>query len=290
MFLPAGWDITPKTNEIKRDAYKFTSDYSSSGKVMTLNYSFKYLKSFVPVNKLSQFKQDIKELTDNALAYSIVFNPDASADSATTNVNQWMLNMALLIILVAGFVAFRIYRTETPGIVFEYGATFIPLGGWLILLLIGLFITPLVIFMNLADAKYFTVDVWNAVGKYSYSGGLKAHIIFKVAGSVILMAYALFCLVLFLNRRDILPKYMIGYLIYGVVFRLADLIFVHNVSRMAISGDFSQALISSVIAGAIWIPYFLKSTRVKETFIVPYPSYNYSYEKHKREELPSINS
>ncbi|MEO6630990.1 MAG: DUF2569 domain-containing protein, partial [Mucilaginibacter sp.] len=100
---------------------------------------------------------------------------------------------------------------------------------------------------------------------------------------------ALFCLVLFLNRRDILPKYMIGYLVYGILFRVADLIFVHSVSRMTISNQFSQAVISSVVAGAIWIPYFLISTRVKETFIVPYPAYNYTYEKHKKEELPDLN-
>ncbi|WP_295791605.1 DUF3857 domain-containing protein [Mucilaginibacter sp.] len=287
MFLPAGWDITPKTNEIKRDGYEFTSDYSSSGKVMTLDYSFKYLKSFVPVNKLSQFREDVKKLTDNGLAYSISFNPDAAADSGPPIVNQWMLNMAMFIVLIAGFVAFRIYKTETPGIVFEYGATFVQLGGWLILLLVGLFLTPIVIVINLNDTKYFTMDVWNSISKYSYANGLKAHIIFKVAGSVILMAYSLFCLVLFLNRRDILPKYMIGYLVYGIVFRVADLIFVHSVSRLAISNQFSEAVISSVVAGAIWIPYFLKSTRVKETFIVPYPSYNYSYEKHRREELPN---
>lgn len=289
MFLPAGWDITPKTNEIKRDAYEFTSDYSSAGKVMTLSYSFKYLKSFVPVEKLSEFKQDIKNLTDNGLSYSISFNPDAATGSES-DVNQWMLNMALLIVMIAGFVAFRIYRTETPGIVFEYGATFVPLGGWLILLLIGLFLTPVLTVINLNDTNFFTQSMWDALGKYSYGNGLRAQLIFQVAGNVILMAYALFCLVLFLNRRDILPKYMIGYLIYCVLFRVANLIFVHSVSRMAISDQFSQALISSVIAGAIWIPYFLKSTRVKETFIVPYPSYNYSYEKHRQEELPNANS
>ena len=289
MFLPAGWDITPKTNQIKRDAYEFASDYSSLGKVMTLNYSFKYLKSFVPVDKLSQFKQDIKELTNNALSYSISFNPNATADSGPSNVNQWMLNMSLLIVLIAGFVTFRIYRTETPGIVFEFGATFVPLGGWLILVLIGLFLTPVLIIVNLNTNNFFTQSVWDALGKYSYGNSLKAHLIFQVAGNVILMSYALFCLVLFLNRRDILPKYMIGYLAYGVLFRITDLIFVHGVSRMAISDKFSQALISSIIAGAIWIPYFLKSTRVKETFIVPYPSYNYSYEKHRREELPGTN-
>ncbi|NVM63170.1 hypothetical protein FHW88_001446 [Mucilaginibacter sp. SG538B] len=37
-------------------------------------------------------------------------------------------------------------------------------------------------------------------------------------------------------------------------------------------------LLRSAVMAAIWIPYFKKSSRVQETFIVPHPSYNYSYE------------
>jgi hypothetical protein len=34
----------------------------------------------------------------------------------------------------------------------------------------------------------------------------------------------------------------------------------------------------TIIASTVWIAYFIMSNRVKETFIVPYPSYNYSHE------------
>jgi transglutaminase-like putative cysteine protease len=280
MYLPDGWNVKSEQDSIIRDAYRFTSDYSSDGKLLTLNYKFQYLKWLVPVNKLDEFKQDIKLLRDKKLSYGITVNPDLE-NAQTSNINQWMLNLALFIILIAGFAAYRIYCTETPGIVFSHGATFEPLGGWLILLLIGLFLTPVIVIINLVDTNYFTIAVWHNVGKYSYASSLKAHIIFKVCGLVITGCYAIFCLVLFLTRRDITPKYMIGYLAFNVVFRVADYIIISSVSRMPVSQDFVQDIVSTAIAAAIWVPYFIKSVRVQQTFIVPYPRYNYSYEKRE---------
>jgi len=280
MYLPSGWDIPPAQDSLIRDAYHFRSKYSASGKMLTLSYSFQFLKGSIPLDKLAEFKQDLKLLSDKKLYYGISYNPngDTPTSSSEPVINQWMLNLALFIVLIAGFGGFMIYRKETPGIVFSYGATFEPLGGWLILLLIGLFFTPVIAIINLFDTRYLTIAAWHNAGKYSYANALKAHIIFKVCGMVIIGCYAIFCLVLFLTRRDITPKYMIGYLAFNLIFHVADYIIISSVSRMAISPDFVRDIISSLIAAAIWIPYFLKSVRVQQTFIVPYPPYNYSYE------------
>jgi hypothetical protein len=189
-----------------------------------------------------------------------------------------MINLALLIALISVVAAFFIYRRETPGIQFAYGSTFEPLGGWLILPLIGLFITPIYLIINLIDAKYFDISIWNGFSIYSYGDALKARLIFAVAGEIIMACYAIFCLVLFLNKRDILPKYMIGYFSYCLIFNIADFIFIALVTHYKVPSSYPNATLRSIVVAAIWIPYFLKSTRVKETFIVPHPSNNYSYE------------
>ena len=277
VILPSGWDVTPDHHEIKRDAYHFTSDYAASGDTLSLNYRFAYLKDYVSFEKIDEFKQDIKQLSNDYLAYSIDIPANGDTNSSST-LNQWMLNFALLIVLIMGVAGVLIYRKETNGIVFSFGSTFVPLGGWLILIVIGLFITPIAGIINLINTGYFNISIWNKFGAYSYGAALKAHLLFDVAGRVILIGYAVFCLVLMLNRRDILTKYMIGYLSYRLIFSIANFMFIAFVTHYKIPDTYPKATLYSLIYAAIWIPYFIKSSRVKETFIVPHPSYNYSYE------------
>jgi hypothetical protein len=278
VILPNGWDIPAVHDTLKRGYYTFSSAYTTQGDTLSLNYKFAYLKSFIPVDKLEEFKQDIKKLNDDELSYSVSYSPHAG-ESQSTDFNQWMLNLALVIVLIAGIAGLLIYRTETPGIVFSYGATFNPLGGWLILVAIGLFLTPVSVIYALSNSHHFKMSTWNAFGTYSYGNALKAQLIFEVSGDVILMCYAIFCLILFLNRRDILPKFIIGYFAFALIFCIADYIFVSSASHFKVPSTYQTSIVRATVIAAIWIPYFLRSERVKETFIVPYPSYNYSYEK-----------
>ncbi len=277
MILPSGWDVEPANKEIARDAYKFSSDYSASGDTLALNYKFSYLKGYVPVEKLGEFKQDIKQLTDKELGYSISVSGSEDDDDQPANFNQWMFNLALLLVLIMGAAAFLIYRTETPGIVFEYGSTFTPIGGWLVLIAILFFFSPISGLLRLNDAGYFSASVWNNFGAYGNKASLRAEFTISMAGHIVLLCYAIFCLVLFLKRRDILPKYIIGYLAFSIVFHAVDLLIISYTRRIEVS-DYETTLVMSLIRAAILIPYFIVSVRVKQTFIVPYPSDNYSYE------------
>jgi hypothetical protein len=283
MILPYSWNITPGHNEINRDAYRFSSDYSASGDTLSLNYKFSYLKSFVPVEKLDEFRRDIKQLSEEDLGYSVDIPGNLITNNQAPEINQWMLNFALFLVLIMVMGGVLIYRIETPAIVFSHGSTFRPIGGWLILVAIGLFLTPLYAIYNLIKGIYFKLSVWNNFSGYSYGASLKAHLIFGMAGEIIIMGAAIFCLVLFLKRRDILPKFIIGYFVFGLVFNIANFIFISYVSHYKVPSAYPTAILRSFITAAIWITYFLKSTRVQETFIVPYPSYNYSYESTPEE-------
>ncbi len=278
VIMPFEWDITTRHNEIKRDAYQFSSDYSAPGKILSLNYQFAYLKDYVPVDKLDEFKQDIKDLSDNGLSYSISYTPgNPELQEPTSEVNQWMLNLAVLIILILTIIGFKIYRTETPAIVFSYGDSFIPIGGWLILIVIGLFLTPIVMIESLINNHYLSINTWNSYNVIKDNIFFKTQLIFEVAGIIIIMCNAIFCLVLLLKKRDILPKYIIGYFSFRIIFRVAEYIFILALHHEP-SSKFMEDGILTIIACAVWIAYFIISIRVKETFIVPYPSYNYSHE------------
>jgi len=277
MYFPLGWNIEARQDSISRGAYRFSSAYSASGDTLTLNYKFRYLQKFIPVDKLAEFKDDIKKLSDGGLSYSINFNPDANEQAAA--LNPWLCGFLFVVALACTYLAFTIYRKPTPAVVFSYGQTFLPLGGWLILILIGLCLAPLVELLSLINSKYLSMLVWRHFGTYSYGNKLRAQLIFETSCEVILVCYAVFCLVLMIKKRDILPNVIIGYFFFIVLFRVGDYIMISYASHMKIPDVYTEDMMRAIVGAAIWIPYFMRSRRVKRTFRVPYPTYNYSYEE-----------
>jgi hypothetical protein len=184
-------------------------------------------------------------------------------------------------ILIAGliFVGMRIYQRETPAIVFAHGSGFHPIGGWLVLVAIGLVLTALAaVFREFSD-NIFSLHTWTLYGGSQHEFNYKLALVYQLVGDTILTCYAVFCLVLLLNKRDILPPFIIGYFIYGVVFLTLKIIVVQPLNKATLTNDSISVAVRSFVIAAIWISYFKKSTRVEETFIVPYPPYNYSYEE-----------
>jgi len=278
LIMKTGWDIDDASQRITSSAYEFASKTTTNGDTLALNYRFTSFKDFIAADKLDESRKDFKKMLDDDLSYSITYTPDTN--NIPFSLNYWML--LFVTVLMAGliFAAFKLYRTETHGIVFAPGATFTPIGGWLILIGMGLAFTPLYVMYNLLSGGYLDLNKWNTSLSGVNHTVFKAALVFEAAGDVLLIAMACFCFVLLVNRRDIFPKYITGYFAFAVVFTFIDLIFVADLSG-DVSGNASLAMLKSIIYAAIWIPYFRKSVRVEQTFIVPYPHNNYSYEENE---------
>jgi hypothetical protein len=182
--------------------------------------------------------------------------------------------------LVVGFIFLSVwfYQRETPAIVFSYGSTFTPIGGWLIFVAIGLVGTACLTCWNTINGGYFNLATWNSFNSTKYGVNHQLLLIVGAAGNIILMMLAIYCLVLLLNKRDILPKVITGYFVFAVGFSMVYYVIALSVHNNAVNSQAVNSLFRSITVAAIWITYFKKSTRVEETFIVPYPPYNYSYE------------
>ncbi|QKJ30169.1 DUF3857 domain-containing protein [Mucilaginibacter mali] len=280
--LPSGWGIADRQYDVKRDAYHFNSDYTAKGNSLLLHYQFSFLKDFIPVDQLEQARQDISLLRDSKLSYSFSYTPGAgNYDTAGIKLhpNVWMIALALITLVICVGLAIWIYHIETPGIVFAHGASFVAIGGWLILVLIGLFITPFIVANTFITGDYFSMSAWNLYTDTGRSSAIRALIVWETIGYTLIFCLAVFCLVLFLNKRDILPKTITVYLGFIVVFNLVDYLLSLRLHSDTVNYTTGYAMVRSIIAAAIWIPYFRRSERVHETFIVPHPPYNFSYEK-----------
>jgi hypothetical protein len=83
--------------------------------------------------------------------------------------------------------------------------------------------------------------------------------------------FAIFCLVRFFQKKKHVPKLMIGFYVLLVALTVANAAALHWFPELSMGpDDMKDAMIGLVrvgIAAAIWIPYFLVSERVKNTFV-----------------------
>ena len=152
-----------------------------------------------------------------------------------------------------------------------------PIGGWLVVVMIGLAGTAIGFVFELFNGHYLAVSKWNTFMTGSNSIEFRTLIIYKVVGYVFISCYAVFCFILLLKKRDILPKYIIGFYISVPAFFILSYILTSGFNFETEGLEFP--MVRAIIFAGVWISYFRQSVRVEQTFIVPYPAHNYKYEE-----------
>ena len=146
--------------------------------------------------------------------------------------------------------------------------------GWLILPLIGLFITPVRISISILKdfIPIFTDGRWNVLttpGSGAYNPLWVALIIFECVGNAVFVIFSIVLLVFFFRKSRLLPKLIISYIILNVLFVAGDFSLANLIPAVAEQSDPQDAkeLARAIIGAIVWIPYFLVSKRVEQTFV-----------------------
>ncbi len=141
------------------------------------------------------------------------------------------------------------------------------LGGWLILVGLGLAISPVVI-LGTTIAGNVTLFTHS-----SFRAFLEAHpaleglIIFEIITNLIFVVLLGALNFLFFTKKRSFPTYMTLYLALQLILVLGDALAVHAVVPSVHTPASYSAITRSFLGAAIWIPYLLVSRRVKLTFV-----------------------
>ncbi|MGO9775686.1 MAG: DUF2569 family protein [Terracidiphilus sp.] len=141
------------------------------------------------------------------------------------------------------------------------------IGGWLILPAIGLAITPFITFYNLFGLDIPALSRYGSGLLLNGHSGLIGLLVFEIIMNIILLAGAIGLNILLYSKKRIFPKCMIIFLTANFLFILGDQI---AVSALLASADRVSGItdvIRAFIGAVIWIPYFLNSQRVAQTFV-----------------------
>ena len=148
------------------------------------------------------------------------------------------------------------------------------LGGWLVLVGLGIIVAPLRIIGLLFPIYYeiFSNGSWELLttpGTDAYNS-LWAPIIYgEIAINGALVVAWIFVGYLFFSKKKVFPKWFIGMLLFTLVFIVVDAFAIKLVlpNEPVFDPDTVKELGRTIIGSLIWVPYMLVSKRVKATFV-----------------------
>ncbi len=262
---PLNWDLNAKSKTLARNAYNFSYGVSATPDQLTLEYDLNFLEDHIKQEDLAQYEQDRKNILDEYLSFS--FSHNVGAGKRYPGINLFMVFIALLTTAGVTILLRHIYRRPTERA--AWAGTPLPLGGWLILPIIGIFFTIISVLYSLVTASFFKNVIWHAYDGKALAGLTKVILVFEVMFNVTTIIFAVFCLILIFRRRDITPLYVRIFFIG----KLSGLI-LDELAGSLLNDDkkiLTQELTGAIIYTAIWSMYFYSAQRVRETFTIPYP-------------------
>jgi hypothetical protein len=271
------WNVDSKPNEIATPYFTFSDNPSVDKNIVSFKYHYKTLTSDVLPADIADYRDQVKKIQDS-LAYNLTYMPKSEAIAAPEPYRpNWMaFTISALIFGLSCYIAYRIYASARPypplppplGMAGYEG-----LGGWLILIMLGL------IARTCLYLKAIVIDhtvTWNATrwntltvpGASSYDPLWAPTLLVELSFTIVFFVLSILAFTLMLQKRSIFPKIMISFFVLVLIFKFIDVAMVNQIPFMVKeqNGKFDQDLARVIFQSAIWIPYLLVSKRVKATF------------------------
>jgi len=152
--------------------------------------------------------------------------------------------------------------------------TYQKIGGWLILCAIGLILYPVqtLVFLITELMPALSPENWSALTSPTspyYHSFLAPLVVAELVGSVCFFIFSICLVVFFFQLRKYAPKLIILFLTGNLIFVGFDY-FVTTfiiIRSSSINMDATINFVRTVVAGMVWIPYFIFSKRVERTFV-----------------------
>jgi hypothetical protein len=151
------------------------------------------------------------------------------------------------------------------------------IGGWLILIAIGVTLSPFIAAgMDYATySQVFSEDIWSALTDSSspaYVPYYALTVSVEAIIGIVIDAYLFYLIYLFYKKKSDFPSLYIKLVFVIFAFTIIDIFVVSLVFPNSTAKDLFdpltvRAIVQSIFAILVWVPYMKKSVRVKNTFV-----------------------
>ena len=275
-----GWQIPDLQTNIENDAFSFHYHRQLRGSMATYFYDCRTRAATVPVAQVPLYlaaRDRMEDLLEDTLQRSDGTGNDTKPTAE--GVNWLMVVIAVFGVGVTAALCLWYWRHLQAGTaaappVLPDNLRLQGLGGWLILVGIGLCVSPFVRLTTLGQnwEGYFSLQVWQTVavpGGKSYNPLYGLLLIFEMLGNIVLFGFNLLALFLFFGKRRAFPGVFIMLMLGQAFFPILDdagVALIPTLKATDAGTDHSEA-IRAVLAAIVWCLYTIKSRRVKATFI-----------------------
>ncbi|MBL1408732.1 DUF3857 domain-containing protein [Sphingobacterium faecale] len=257
-----------------RDSYYFGKSITTNNDTLKVAFRLGFHDTHVKVDQVDEFMSDFSDL-NNIFTCAVYMDDDGFVTGSNTQnkTNWWAVSIFLVLLALFTWLTIKYYhKRSASSVIYLYdNAEYDAVGGWLILLALALFASPLRVFFNLMVPYMFSLQVWNTFGYYTEMSKtlLSALLVFEFVINTLIFFLSCYCFYLLIKRRDIFPQTLLALLLLQIVFTILDTV-AASVLFSKPPETFSEyaEIFRTIIFGIIWILYLLNSTRVKGTFVV----------------------
>lgn len=273
--MPSPSSIEEEELHIKNPYYSVHFVPAAHDNIITMHYTFETYQDHIPASYLKTYIKERKQI-DDFLGYYFYLDPEQQVQSGNVppdGFNWFVPVMALFFAIVFGYHAIRFSKVSLPS---SIGNQYAPqIDGWLYLIGIGVFYSPVGIFLSIIKLDIFSNKIWlhlDQVTNITHNTSLlQLLLIMELALMICLLVYSLLLVSLFMKKRDTFPIAMIAFLAFNLVFNIADAwVFNYIYERKTCDEASLSTIGKGILVCAIWIPYLLRSERVRETFVLPH--------------------
>ncbi|PUZ28332.1 hypothetical protein DCC81_02270 [Chitinophaga parva] len=268
-----------KEFEIKNAYYRVHFRPELENDEVVLHYDYETYTDHVPVAYLKQYIADLDRITGLCYLSSTQLDDRAAGNGNlekagnTLMVNYLALVISLLVLGIFSWLGWRYVHTYRD--MQEYYGYAQNLGGWLLLLGLGLLMSLLAQLEHLFNLPVFN---YMEVTKYTSNKGMQngsvteTFMMLQLIVHLFFFVYTILLDLLFYFRRDVFPRTAIVYFAAYVGWGLLECLLVRNHPALGSIGNVYMMLAWNTVGALIWIPYLYFSRRSRETFLLPHVS------------------
>jgi hypothetical protein len=273
------WEIPDRTEEVTHGAFSFRYRRKFSGSTVRFSYECETRTPEIPADQVAGYLAKREQMQD--LLGDSLQRPNNTARAILARINWLMVVVAGFGVSAALLGCVWVWRsTRTPvelPLLLPEELKLSGLGGWLILVGIGLCAAPVTRVVQIAQhwQGFFSLDAWQVV---AMPNGAQYHplyaplLIFEVLGNALLLGVNFLVICLFFAKRRIFPKAFVALMIGSAAFLWVDELFGGMIPFVASASDATsrRELIRATFWAAVWSAYMVKSRRVRATFREPH--------------------